>query len=73
MAPSDTRESSVAPATADNKKGDKAAKPDFFYGDRNKVDDWFNQLYLYFHLEGFTSEQRKSLFAASYMRGEAQH
>ena len=49
----------------------KVARPDFFYGDRYKLDDWLNQILLYFHLEG-VKEEKRSLTAASYLRGEAQ-
>ena len=27
-------------------------KPDFFYRDRNKVNDWLNQLRMYFFFKG---------------------
>ena len=47
----------------------KTAKPDFFYGDRDKVDDWLNQMALYFHLHLITVN--KTMYAATYLRGKA--
>ena len=49
----------------------RIAKPDYYYGDRNKLDDWINQTGLYFRLEGIP-DNRRSLIASSYLRGEAQ-
>ena len=66
---SSTREASTT--RAHDNSSSKVAKPDFFYGDRNKLDDWINQVYLYFRLEGIP-DGRRSLTAASYLRGEAQ-
>ena len=48
------------------------SKPDYFYGDRNKLDDWLNQLGLYFLYHG-TTDPNRTLFAASFLRGSAQH
>ena len=31
-----------------NERGISVAKPDLFYGDHNKVDDWLMQLQVYF-------------------------
>lgn len=42
----------------------KVAKPDFFYGDRYKLDDWLNQILLYFTLEN-VKEEKRALTAAS--------
>ena len=50
----------------------KVAKPDLYHGDRNNLDDWLNQLELYFLFNSVPPE-RKSLFATTYMRGRAQH
>ncbi len=49
----------------------KVAKPDFFYGDRNKLDDWLNQVMLFLRQERIQPEQ-KTFTAVSYLRGEAQ-
>lgn len=57
-------------ATRDDSKG--PAKPDMYYGDRNKLDDWFNQLEMYF-LFNRTGPDQKSLFATTFLRGQAQH
>lgn len=58
-----------------NDNGDNSgpmAKPDFFYGDRNKVEDWLNQLRMYFFFKGTPSGQQ-TMMAATYLRGRAQH
>ena len=49
-----------------------AAKPDYFYGDRNKVDDWLNQLRMLFFFKK-TPDIQRTVLAATYMRGRAQH
>ncbi len=49
----------------------KVAKPDFYYSDRYKLGDWINQLQLYFLFNNIG--QNRTLFAATYMRGRAQH
>ena len=48
------------------------AKPDLYYGDRNKLEDWFNQLGLYFMLTRTPAEHR-TVYAVSFLRGRAQH
>ena len=63
-------ERSSSHARADDTKG--PAKPDFFYGDRNRLEDWFNQLSIHFFFHG-TSNNVKTMFAASLLRGRAQH
>ena len=83
MSPNDQRDASVASANRTNPPAQQrsdtspsakySAKPDYFYGDRNKVDDWINQLMMYFVLEGVQGDARKTLTASSYLRGEAQH
>lgn len=50
----------------------KVGKPDFYHGDRNKLDDWINQMNLYFMFENVPA-QRRTLFATTYLRGRAQH
>ena len=54
----------------DDSKG--PTKPDLFFGDRAKLEDWFNQLGLYFMYNN-VGNPNKSLFAASHCRGRAQH
>ena len=49
----------------------KVAKPDFFYGERNKFNGWVNQILLYFRMEGI-GESKQPLIAASFLRGEAE-
>lgn len=51
----------------------KVAKPDYFHGERNKLDDWVNQMMMYFVLEGISNEPKRTLIATSFLRGEAQH
>ncbi|GKV53537.1 hypothetical protein SLEP1_g60058 [Rubroshorea leprosula] len=50
----------------------KAAKPDNYYGEREKYDDWVNQMNLYF-LMNSVPDDKKTLFATTYLRGRAQH
>lgn len=47
------------------------AKPDLYYGDRNKLEDWLNQMSLHFVFN--QTIQHKSLYASTFMRGQAQH
>lgn len=67
------RDSSVASTNRASSHDDKmkVAKPDMFYGDRYKLDDWLNQVLLYFVMEG-VPETKQALTAASYLRGDAQ-
>lgn len=64
------RSSSRQEARADDTKG--PAKPDYYYGDRNKLEDWFNQLQIYFIFHQ-TANAVKTVYASSYLRGRAQH
>ena len=48
------------------------AKPDYFYRDRNKINDQLNQLRLYFFFKGTTTTQ-KTIIVATYIRGRAQY
>src|ERR1700761_930712 len=64
------RPSSRNDSRVDDTKG--PAKPDLFYGDRNKLEDWFNQLGLYYMLSQ-TPPQHRTVFAVTYLRGRAQH
>ena len=49
------------------------AKPDLFYGERNKVDDWLMQLQVYFQFqpEMKLPKEKWPLFTTTYMRGNA--
>ncbi len=70
---STNRDTSVASVNRTGTTDDnmKVAKPDFYYGDRYKLDDWLNQVLLYFTLEN-VKDGKRALTAASYLRGEAQ-
>ncbi len=73
MSSTNNRDSSVASTT--RASGDtylKVARPDFYYRDCNKLDDWLNQIMLYFRLEGIREDARKTIIALSYLWGEAQ-
>lgn len=75
MSPSDPRSPSVVSTTtrtADT-SGSKAHKPDTFTGERHKLEDWINQILTYFRIEGISNEEKKSLIACSYLRGDAQN
>ena len=65
--------SKVGGSTSRNDKGNdgasKVAKPDLYYGDRNKLEDWLNQMSLYFKFNEITKDQ--TLFASTYLRGRA--
>ena len=58
----------------DSGRGISIAKPDLFYGDRDKVDDWLMQLQVYFTFQESNQlpANRQPLFATTYMRGNAQ-
>ena len=57
----------------DDKGRLKVATPDFFDGNRNKVDHWCTQMDLYLRFNcSETKGDEKALIAASYMRGKAQ-
>ena len=50
----------------------KVAKPDLFYGDRAKLEDWLLQFDLYFKFAGDSVEDEdRATLAASYLRGPA--
>jgi len=50
----------------------KSARPDYFYGDRNALDDWINQMEIYFMFNN-VDDDKKVVFATSFLRGRAQH
>ncbi len=59
--------------TMDSKDGPKVAKPDFYYGEREKLEDWLMQLQLYFAFNGSALPAgQQPAFAITYMRGRAQ-
>ena len=76
MALSDERAASVQarPASRTTDRGDKAkvARPDFYYSDRNKLDDWLNQIVMYITYRDVKTEDQL-MIAASFLRGDAQH
>ena len=55
-------------------RGISVAKPDLFYGDHDKVDDWLMQLQIYFTFQESNRlpANRQPLFATTYMRVNAQ-
>ena len=57
-----------------NERGISIAKPDLFYGDCDKVDDWLMQLQVYFTFQrdNLLPTSKQPLFAMTYMRGNAQ-
>jgi len=64
---------SVGPSNTRREDHDaKVGKPDMYHGKREGLDDWLNQLDLFFLFNG-TPNNRKTLMATTYMRGRAQH
>ena len=57
-----------------NERGISVAKPDLFYGDCNKVDDWLMQLQVYFTFQrgDLLPTSKQPLFTTTYMRGNVQ-
>jgi Retrotransposon gag protein/Zinc knuckle len=57
----------------DEKGRQKAPPPDFFDGNRNKIDHWLMQMDLYFRFNGSdVSPKDRASVAAMYLRGKAQ-
>jgi hypothetical protein len=55
------------------RKGDsKVQKPDLYYGDREKLEDWFHQVQMYFLFNPIL-EGQKTLWATTFLRGRAQY
>lgn len=52
--------------------GNKGGRPDMFHGKRETLDDWLNQLDLFFLFQRIPDGE-KTLLATTYMRGRAQH
>jgi hypothetical protein len=51
----------------------KVAKPDLYYGDRTKLEDWLMQVDLYFKfIADSVPDDDKVCFVSTFMRGEAQ-
>ena len=63
----------VIPKTSNQPRGPKVSVPDVYHGSREKLQDFFSQLGLYFALRGyeFPSDIVKILFAGSFLRGNA--
>ena len=58
--------------TTGNARGIKVATPDYFYGDRNKLEEWLLQFDLYFTFQGSKlDDERQVPLMATYMRGPA--
>ena len=57
-----------------NERGISVTKPDLFYGDCDKVDDWLMQLQVYFIFQrgDLLPTSKQPLFTTTYMRGNAQ-
>jgi len=53
--------------------GFKVAQPDLFYGDRKKLRQFLNQvdLNLLFYASSFQTEEQKTVYASTYLRGDA--
>jgi len=60
-------------ANQDAAQRTKVAKPDLFYGERKKLQMFISQLELYFFFNApdFPDEDRKVMFAATYLQGTA--
>jgi len=60
-------------ATSFAPSGFKVAAPDLFYGDRKKLRQFLNQvdLNLLFYAKNFQSEEQKTVYASTYLRGDA--
>lgn len=58
--------------TVEHEDSIKTAKPDFYYGDRDKLNGWILQMDLYFRLQATNvPEKNKVALAATFMRGKA--
>ena len=74
MSGTDTSDNeSVAAPRFHRGHGAKVAKPDFFTGERTKLETWLLQLDMYFRFDGKrVDEVSKATFATTYMRGQAE-
>jgi len=70
---SNTRQTIEASPNQDPTQRTKVAKPDLFYGERKKLQMFISQLELYFFFNApdFPDEDRKVMFAATYLQGMA--
>lgn len=57
-------------STSTTRDDSKVAKPDLYYGDRQGLDDWLNQMDLYYIFTPM-EEAKKTIFASTYLRGRA--
>jgi hypothetical protein len=64
--------SEVGGTRTTNRDDSKVAKPDLYYGDRQGLNDWLNQMDLYYIFTPM-EEAKKTIFASTYLRGRAQH
>jgi len=73
MAPNSIAGSDIGDERRGNTRDDsKVQKPDLYYGDREKLEDWFHQIQMYF-LFTPVAKEKKTLFATTFLRGRAQH
>lgn len=72
MAPGSTAGSDIGIGRRSDRDDSKVQKPDLYYGDREKLEDWFHQVQMYFLFTSVGTEKR-TLFATTFMRGRAQH
>ena len=73
MAPNSIAGSEMGDERRGNTRDDsKVQKPDLYYGDREKLEDWFHQIQMYF-LFTPVAKEKKTLFATTFLRGRAQH
>jgi len=64
-----TRQTIKASSNQDSTQQTKVAKPDLFYGERKKLQMFISQLelYFFFNTPDFPDEDRKVMFAATYL------
>jgi hypothetical protein len=78
MVDTDTQQTTPASSTAEEvvpvkRTKVKIAKPDFFYGERSKLEKWILQCDRYFTIEDENIEEdHKPLIATGHMRGRAE-
>ena len=70
--PTPSATSSSNMSTVTNKDGKiRVNKPDEYFGERSKLEDWIVQLELYFLFDQGVKADQKTAFAATFMRGRA--
>jgi hypothetical protein len=72
MAPNSVNGSEAGVGRRDTRDDSKVQKPDLYYGDRKKLEDWFHQIQMYFLFTPVGTE-KKTLFTTTFLRGRAQH